>query len=40
MLKNGHIVEYLHKFLTQNKEAGSYGEEVGIQYIEKGVRYI
>lgn len=29
-------VEYLHKFLTQNKGVGPYGEEVGIQYIEKG----
>lgn len=29
-------VEYLHKFLTQNKGVGPYGEEVGIQFIQKG----
>ena len=29
-------VEYLHKFLTQNKGIGPYGEEVGIQSAEKG----
>lgn len=29
-------VEYLHKFLTQNKGAGPYGEEVSSKFIEKG----
>lgn len=29
-------VEYLYKFLTQNKDMGPYGEKVGIQFIEKG----
>jgi hypothetical protein len=29
-------VEYLYKFLTQNKGVGPYGEEVGVQSIQKG----
>lgn len=29
-------VEYLKKFLTQNKGVGPYGEEVDIEFIEKG----
>ena len=29
-------VEYLNKFLVQNKGVGPYGEEVGLQFIEKG----
>lgn len=29
-------VEYLHKFLTQNKGAGPYGEDVSIQDIQVG----
>ena len=30
------LVEYLNKFLTQNKGVGPYGEEAGLQLIEKG----
>ena len=29
-------VEYLYKFLIQNKGAGPYGEEVSVQSIQKG----
>ena len=29
-------VEYLYKFMTQNKGVGPYGEEVGIQSVQKG----
>ena len=29
-------VEYLHKFLTQNKGAGPYGEESNIQSVQVG----
>lgn len=29
-------VEYLHKFLTQNKGEGPYGEEVGAQDVQEG----
>lgn len=29
-------VEYLNKFLAQNKGVGPYGEEVSIEFIEKG----
>lgn len=29
-------VEYLYKFLTQNKGVGPYGEEVDIKFIEEG----